>query len=167
MNPSSITGFAYNGRYFGFYNTGTYQGGFCFDAKGEKASLTLFPFYATGGFMDIVQDHLLLQVGTNIVLWNSSATPLVATWRSGILETPMQTWAFLCILARSYAGAVTCNLYGDGILVQSTIVPNNRPFRLNANDKHFQWEIEIITTSEVYEITLAKSAQEMREAGQT
>jgi hypothetical protein len=162
--PTSIQGYAYNGKYFGFFNTGSVQGGFCFDPRGTDGTcLTLFPFYATGGFMDLVQDHLLLQVGTNIVLWNSSATPLTATWRSGVIETPMQTWHSVCVLARSYAGgAVVCNLYGDGLLVWSETVTGNRPFRVPMDDKCFQWEVEIVTTSEVYEITLATSAADMR-----
>jgi hypothetical protein len=167
LSPTSINGFAYNGRYFGFFNTGTVQGGFCFDPHGDQAALTLFPFYATGGFMDIVQDHLLLQVGTNIVLWNSSTTALTGTWRSGIFETPMKTFWGAAVLARSYGGAVTFNLYGDGILIQSVVVPSARAFRVNCDDKHFQWEIEIVTTVEVYEVVLADSAQDMIASGNT
>lgn len=167
LAPASISGFAYNGRYFGFFNTGSVQGGFCFDPKGAQSAFTLFPFYATGGFSDIVQDHMELQVGTNIVLWNSSATPLTATWRSGVIETKMQTFMFVCILARAYAGAVTVNIYGDGVLVDSTAVVDNRPYKINCDDKHFQWEIEVITTVEVYELMLAANAQDMRDMGST
>lgn len=165
LAPTSIQGYSYNGRYFGFFNTGSATGGFCFDPRGNDISLTLFPFYATGGFMDLAQDHLLLQVGANILLWNSSATPLTATWRSGVIETPMQTFAFGCVLARAYGGAVTFKLYGDGILLWTEVVGSSRPFRLPAADKCFQWEIEITTTTEVYEVTVAKSAQDMAQSG--
>lgn len=166
LNPPSIQGYLYNGKYFGFFNTGAVTGGFCFDPHGDQAALTMLPFYATGGFADIVQDHLLLQVGTNIVLWNASATPLTATWRSGVIETKMKTWAFVYVLARSYAGgAVTFNLYGDGSLVSSTVVTSSRPFRVPMDDKHFQWEVEIVTTSEVYEVALCDSAEDVRQSG--
>ena len=166
LNPTSIQGYAYNGKYFGFFNTGTVQGGFCFDPRGNDGTcLTLFPFYATGGFMDLVQDHLLLQVGTNIVLWNASATPLTSTWRSGVIETPPQTWHSACVLARTYGGAVTFKLYGEGNLIWTETVLNNRPFRLPGEDKYFQWEIEISSTTEVYEITLAVSGADMRASG--
>jgi hypothetical protein len=60
---------------------------------------------------------------------------------------------------------VVFNLYGDGVLVNSVTVLDNKPFRVNADDRHFQWEIEIVTTSEVYEVTLARSAADMRSAG--
>jgi hypothetical protein len=166
LNPASIQGYTYNGRYFGFFNTGTVQGGFCFDPRGSDASLTLFPFYATAGFMDLAQDHLLLQVGTNIVLWNASSTPLTATWRSGVIETPMQTHQFACVLAKSYTGGtVTFKLYADGVLIWTEVVGSNRPFRVPGDDKAFQWEIEIVTTTEVYEVVLAKSAEDMASAG--
>ena len=168
LNPTSITGYAYNGKYFGFYNTGSVTGGFCFDPRDRSGTaLVMFPFYATGGFMDINQDHLNLQVGTNILLWNSSATPLTATWRSGVIETKPKTQRMAVVLARAYAGAVVFNLYGDGLLIWSETVLNNRPFTLPASDKCFQWEIEIITTVEVYEVVVAHSAEDMKAAGES
>lgn len=167
LNPSSISGFGYNGKYFGFFDTGSVQGGFCFDPKGDAAALTVFPFYATGGFMDIVQDHLHLQVGTNIVLWNAAGTSLTATWRSGVIETKMQTFMYVNVLSRAYGGAVTCNIYGDGVLVDTRVVPSNRPYKIGCDDKHFQWEIEIITTAEVYEVMMAESAEIMKQLGST
>lgn len=167
LAPTSIQGYAYNGRYFGFFNTGAVTGGFCFDPRGADASLTMFPFYATGGFMDIAQDHLLLQVGTNIVLWNASATPLTATWRSGVIATPPQTMVFAKVLARAYGSAVTLNVYGDGVLVHTGLVADARAFKINGDNKCLTWEIEVITTSEVYEVTLATSADDMRNSGAT
>ena len=190
LAPASISGFAYNGRYFGFYNTGSVQGGFCFDPKAGTGAFTMFPFYATGGFSDIVQDHMFLQVGTNILLWNASATSLTATWRSGIMETPMRTMMFVAVQSKSYGvtsvtydvglynvgpynvgvpttGLVVCNIYGDGQLIDNRIVLSNRPYKINADDKHFQWEIEIVTTSEVVGVVLAENAADMRASGNT
>lgn len=187
LNPASIHGYMYNGRYFGFFNTGTVTGGFCFDPKGAQAALTLFPFYATGGFADIVDDHLLLQVGTNILLWNASGAPLTATWRSGVIETSPQAFKFVRVLTRaasvvpsfynsgaynsgSYSvgaltpGTATCNVYGDGLLIDSSVITDGRPFKINCDDKHFQWEVEIVTTTEVYRATLTTGLQGMRQA---
>jgi hypothetical protein len=166
LNPTSINGFVYNGKYFGFYNTGTVQGGFCFDPKGDKAALTLFPFYATGGFMDIVQDHLLLQVGTDIYLWNAAGTSMTATWRSGVIETMPKTFAFARVLASDYTKTITFNLYGDGVLVDTTTVTSADPFRVEGDDKHIQWEVEVICNGgQVYRVILADSAADMRQAG--
>jgi hypothetical protein len=165
LNPTSIQGYVYNGRYFGFFNTGTVQGGFCFDPRGDDTALTLFPFYATGGFFDIAMDHMLLQVGTNIVLWNSSSTPLTATWRSGIIGTKPMVYRFAQVFARAYAGAVIFNLYADGFLIWTEVVADSRPFSLPCEDKAIQWEIEIITTSEVYEFDMAINLDDLRQAG--
>jgi hypothetical protein len=164
LNPASIQGYVYNGRYFGFFNTGSVQGGFCFDPRGDDAALTMFPFYATGGFFDIAQDHLHLQVGTNIVLWNASGTPLTAVWRSGVIESPLRTFGRARVLARSYAGAVTFKLYGDGLLVWTEVVDGKNEFTLPADDKCRQWEIEITTTVEVYEVILAGDADDLKSA---
>lgn len=166
LNPTSIQGYAYNGKYFGFYNTGIVTGGFCYDPKGGQASLTLFPFNASAGFYDIVQDHLLLQVGTNIVLWNSAGTSLTATWRSGVIGTGWKTWAFGLVMARSYSGTITFKLYGDGFLQDTVTVTDAIPFKLSGNDKCQQWEIEITTTAdEVYEIGLYSSVDDLLQTG--
>jgi outer membrane protein assembly factor BamB len=104
-------------------------------------------------------------VGTNIVLWNSSATSLTATWRSGVIGTPPKVFKFGQVFARAYAGAVTLNLYGDGVLVWSETVDSSKPFKLPCDDKCIQWELEIVTTVEVYELILAESQADLVSAG--
>lgn len=164
LNPRSINGFTYNGRYFGFFDTGEVQGGFCFDPRGAESCLTFFSFYATGGFYDIAQDHLLLQVSSNIVLWNAADQPLTATWRSGVIETPPQTWWGAKVRAADYNETVTFRLYGDGALIWEETVADARTFRLPCDDDCEQWEIEIETTTEVYEVILAQSTADLKAA---
>lgn len=155
--PSSIQGYVYNGKYFGFFNTGSVTGGFCFDARGGDAAFSLFPFNATGGFFDLALDHMHLQVGTNIVLWDASSNYLTATWRSGMFQTQQMSWAFVRVLAASYPGAgfITLKLYGDGILIHTEDVLDDSMFRVPGDDHYKHWEIEIITKVEVYEVAMA------------
>lgn len=164
--PTSIQGYIYNGKYFGFFNTGSSSGGFCFDPRGGRSALSFFNFSATGGFFDLVQDHMHLQVGSSIVLWNSAATSMTSTWHSGIVGLDRAvTFAYAEVLAASYA-SVTFKLYGDGVLVWSQAVLDRRPFRIPGDDAYFQWEVEISTTSEVYEVTLAHNGADLSHAAQ-
>lgn len=165
LNPSSIKGSLYNGRYFGFFNTGAVAGGFCFDPNdATDRALSFFQFNATGAFFDLAQDHLMLQVGTNIVLWNASSTNLNVIWRSGVFDTQECTWAFARVrnVAGDYSGTTKFRLYGDGNLLIEVTATNDEMFRVPGDDHYDQWEIEIESNREVYEVGLATSGKDAR-----
>jgi hypothetical protein len=163
--PSSIQGYVYNGKYFGFYNTGSVTGGFCFDPRDADAALSFFPFAATAGFFDLVQDHMHLQVGTNIVLWNSSATPLIAQWRSGVLLSEGATnWKLAVVRAASYTGSITFKFYIEGVLALTQVVTGPSSFSLPSDSRYHQCEVEIITDTEVFDVVLGMNGDDIKRA---
>lgn len=158
--PSSIHGYYHEGRYHGFYDTGTVQRGFIFDPAQGSASFTFTDTYATAGFADLVQDNLYLKVGTDIVKWSANSTQLSYTWRSAIFETPTPlNFGHAQVSAKTYPA--TFKLYADGVLKHTQTVADNNPFKMPAGYRARYHEIEISGTAEVLSATIAQSVEEL------
>lgn len=129
--PSTMHGYAFDGRYYGFYNTGGTQGGFVYDPGQNDAAFTLLDLYATAGFTDLLQDALYLQVGTTIVKWGAGGTNMTATWKSGATELPAPI-NMACAKVRATSYPVTFRYYSDGVLKHTKTVANDGIFKLPA-----------------------------------
>ena len=159
--PSSIDGYFHDGRYFGFYNNGTTQGGFIFDPAQGTGAFTFIDTYATAGYSDLLQDALYLKVGTNIVKWGAGSTSLSYTWKSAVFEmtTPANPGCAQ-VVARSYPA--TFKLYADGALKHTQTVTNNDPFWLPSGYRARFLEVQIEGTGEVLAVHIASSPQELK-----
>lgn len=159
--PSSIDGYFHDGRYFGFYNNGTTQGGFIFDPAQGTGAFTFIDTYATAGYADPLQDALYLKVGSNIVKWGAGATGQSYTWKSAIFEMTSPTNpACAQVVAKSYP--VTFKLYADGALKHAQTVTNNDPFWLPSGYRARFLEIELSGVGEVLAVHVASSPQELK-----
>lgn len=159
--PSSIDGYFHDGRYFGFYNTGTAQGGFIFDPAQGTGAFTFTDTYATAGFADLLQDALYLKVGANIVKWGAGSTSLSYTWKSAVFEqTALTNPGCAQVVCRSYP--VTFKLYADGALKHTQTVTNNDPFWLPSGYRARFLEVEVSGTGEVLAVHVASSPQELK-----
>lgn len=160
--PSSINGYEYNGRYMGFYNTGSVTGGFILDPKSPTGALTFTDQYATAGYNDPIRDTLYLQIGADIKRWDGNpASALTYDWKSRIEVLPfavIMSWAK--VQAASYP--VTFKLYVDGSLVQTQTVASQEPFRIAQTERGREFEVELTGTSRVKKVCLAQSMAELR-----
>lgn len=159
--PSSIDGYVHDGRYFGFYNNGTKQGGFIFDPAQGNGAFTFIDTYATAGYSDLLQDALYLKVGSNIVKWNADSADMTYTWKSAVFEltTPVNPGCAQ-VVAKAYP--VTFNLYVDYQLKFTKTVTSNNPFWLPSGYRTQYLEFEVTGTSEVLSIQVASSPQELK-----
>lgn len=159
--PSSIDGYFHDGRYFGFYNNGTTQGGFVFDPAQGTGAFTFIDTYATAGYSDLLQDALFLKVGTNIVKWAAGSTSQTYTWKSAVFElTTPSNPGCAQVVARSYPA--TFKLYADGVLKHTQTVTSSNPFWLPAGYRARFLEVEITGTAEVLAVHVASSPQELK-----
>lgn len=160
--PSSIHAYLLDGRYIGFYNTGTVSGGFIFSPADGKDGLVMLDTYATAGYVDPVLDALYLRIGLNIVRWDSHATAMkTMTWRSKVFVAPKpcnMPWAQA--VAASYP--FTMNVYADGVLRRAQTVADDRPFRLPSGFIARDWELEVVGTVEIYSIYIAESMEDLK-----
>lgn len=158
--PSSIHGYVHDGRYIGFYNTGAATGGFIYDPREGDAAFTLIDLYATGGYTDLVQDALYLQVGTNIQRWDAGAGLMSYDWKSRVIEFPYpMMMAFGQVTAAGYP--VTVKVYADGTLLTTKTVSSKAPFALPAKRAR-TFEAEVTGTTEVMSMNFAQSVEELK-----
>lgn len=160
--PSSMHGYYHEGRYHGFYNTGTVQRGFIFDPSQGAGAFTFVDTYATAGYTDLAQDALYLKVGTQIVKWAATTTKLTYTWRSAVFEMPtVVNKACAQVIAKGYP--LTFKLYADGALKHTQTVANADPFWLPSGYRAREYEVELSGSQEIIAVHVADSVQELRQ----
>lgn len=183
FNPSSILGLYHDSMYFGFYDAtslGGVRGGFIFDPRRGSIGYTYDPSlsgigfvmtdsFPTAGYAEPLLDLLYLQVGSSIVVWDStlSNTTMTYQWRSQKFDTREEiNMAYAEVLARDY-NSLTFKLYADIAGTQPTLqytkaVTNRFPFALPSLELSENFQIEFTGHSEVIIVRLAETMEELR-----
>ena len=181
--PSTITGFYWQGRYVGFYNTGSGFGGFIFDPRQGTNALVNLDASALirGGFTDPDNNELYIIIGNKIKKFQGSANNLTYNWKSK--EFPMArhtSMGFAKVDAEAYP--VTLKVYGDGsVIYNATISTSGNAFSVTGTTPSFSatgipeptvrlpasvhktFAFEIETAKIVNEVCLGESIIELKE----
>lgn len=163
LSPESITGFAWEGHYVGFYSTDTESRGFVFDPRGGANSFIDLSFHATAGFTDFENDVLYLVVGGNLVTFGQG-DDLSYTWKTKKFYVPRPI--------NPAVAKVDCDSYGDGVVfrlytggnstpVYSLTVQNGSLFRLPSGYKDNEFEIQLEASVPINEVCVYESAEEI------
>lgn len=158
LKPESILGVCHDGKYFGFYNTGTVTGGFILDPARED--MVFIDTFATAAYSDPKTDTLYLVVNGEIVQWDAGASNMTATYTGKLYDLPYP--ANFCVaevLATAYP--VTFKLYGDGTLRFTKTVTSKEPFWLPSGFLCDSLYISMEMTTEVKRVSLAESIEEL------
>lgn len=161
LKPESISGYFHDGRYFGFYDTGSTQSGFIFDIRDKRAPWSDLGLYATAGFTDEARDKLFLVIGGALKSWNTNAgAPLSFSWKSKQFVLPYDM-NLTCgqILAATYP--VTLKYYADFDLKMTATVNNDDVFRMPPGFRARIVEFELSGSGRVYEAAFATSVSEL------
>ena len=162
LKPSSIVGFLWEGKYLGFYDTGTEQGGFSIDPRDPESGITFYTAHADGGYLDLDEDRLYLSIGGNIVAWDADTTaPATYTWKSKPFHTPRPSNFGACQLL-SDAYPVIVKYYADGRMMHTQSVDDELPFRLPDGFLARKHELQLEGSKTVYELLLAETMGELR-----
>lgn len=154
IKPSSIQGYAWEGKYIGFYDTGAVQAGFVFDPS--TGEFFFHDVYATAGFNDLHRDALYLVIGNELHTWHTGAAKTYR-WRSKRFDLGApSSMAFAVVRAEDYP--VTYRLFKDGALSFEKDVQNRKPFRVPVNRKR-DIEIEIEGSVEVFSLAMASDVK--------
>lgn len=157
--PTSISGYVWEGRYIGFYDTGAVQAGFMFNLTTGK--LTLLDFHATAGYQDLLQDALYLKVGTKLYRFAADADFYTFTWKSKRFNLPRPiNFAWAQVVAKSYP--VEFTFFSDGVSKHVKSVANAAPFRLPSGFLSDHIEFQLVGDDEVYLVHIADSLEELR-----
>jgi hypothetical protein len=160
FKPDSILGVMHDGKYFGFYDNGTQQGGFIIDPSGKEPGFMTTSIFATAAYRDPLLDSLFLVVGDDIVKWGKGS-PLTATWRSKEFTFGRaKSLTVGRVLASNYA-SVTAMIYADGVLKHTQIVTDDQPFRFPGGYKARTYQFDIVTTATVHIAEFASTPIEL------
>lgn len=161
LNPASIRGFSYDGRYIGFYDNGAVQAGFIFDPNDPDAGFTEIDLYATAGWTDDVTGALYLVIGGQIVQWDAGAAMQTYLWRSGIVPAPhFITPGAGQVIAKGYP--VTFRLFANGALRHTRVVADAEGFRLPGGYAAKDFYVEVEGTAEVEEVLVAETMMDLK-----
>ena len=180
--PDTITGFYWQGRYVGFYNTGSGFGGFIFDPRQGLNALTDLDASALirGGFTDPDDNELYLIVGNKLQKFQGAAGSVEYNWKSKDYALPKPTsFGFLKVEAEAYP--VSIKVYGDGsVIYHATISTSGSAFSVTGTTPSFSatditdsmvrlpanlnkvYGFEVISSNVVNEVCLAESVEEIK-----
>ena len=115
--PSTIKGYLWEGKYVGFYSTGSGYGGFVFDPRGETAAFTTLDVSSEvrGAFTDPDDNQLYIIVGSKIKKFQGGSTDQTYNWKSKEFTTTKPlSMGFAKVDAEAFP--VTVKIYADGTL---------------------------------------------------
>lgn len=157
FKPDSIHAYAHEQKYYGFYNTGTTQGGFVYDLV--TGQFTLHDIYATAGYTDMLRDKMFLAfTDRSLKVWGAGSAKTY-TWKSKKFTMPQVT-SFSCAQVEAEAYPVTAKFYSGGTLVHTQTVANRNPFRLPTTPDR-DWEVQLEGSAEVFSMAMATSVEEL------
>ena len=181
--PSTITGFLWEGRYVGFYSTGSGFGGFIYDPRAGANSLVNLDASALirGGFTDPDDSQLYLIIANQIKKFQASGTSLTYNWKSKEFVPPKPTsMGFAKVEAETYP--VRIKVYGDGsVIYNAVIATSGNAFSVTGTTPNFSttsitepivrlpasvhktFAIEVESATVVNEICIGESIDELRE----
>lgn len=109
---------------------------------------------------DLLEDTLYAVVGTDIVpLYAGDPAP--AVWRSKFVilrERPGFAWLRV---NGPFEGSITVKLYGDGVLLDTSVISARDPVRLPPG-RFARWEVQVEGSARATSLRLASTAAELR-----
>lgn len=156
LNPASITGRWYDGKYIALFDGG---GGFILNSQ-EEASFTTFDDVVTASYVDKSTDALYVCIGGVIKKFDAGIAKSY-TWRSKKFQFFGATSPARCrVDADAYP--VTLKVYADGVLLHTEVVANEYVFSLPVPDRRpREIEFELTGTQPIRFLGAAHSAREL------
>jgi hypothetical protein len=184
FRPETVRATYYKGAYYGFTDMAERMGihdgvtvkGFIFDVNedvygagdaGSDSNFTTHDIPAWTTF--ITRDGALyVSYGKEIRRWEGGAEPMFYVWRSQVLsERGYSNYAAARVIGEHHflrqpiGREVQFTLYVDGRVMFTRRIKDSQPFRLPSTRYGLDYEIEIRGFSEVNEVHLATSMQEL------
>lgn len=164
FNPDSILGFYWEGRYVGFYNTGTVAGGFIFNPGDGQASFSHLTAEATAGHYDNRTDQLYLNIGENLVVFSHpDEVALSYTWHSKEFQAPVpMPMAAVRVIGE---GTVTVEVWADNLLVSTDAltIDGYETVRLPPGYRAKEWSVRLQGTANIDQVDLVTAVLELQE----
>ena len=177
LKPETLLGVVYEGRYFGFFDTGSVNSWVekqlgvgetrgCFILDLATRSLTWSTLWVYAALYESEEDTLYLHdYSGDLVEWVPDNAPANAfTWRSKrFYSSVAHNMGAARVEALGYTD-VTFTLYGDGVERYTYAVPDSAAFRLPSGYRAQEWELVVQSTTPVEAVYIASSMSELVES---
>jgi hypothetical protein len=175
LNPSSIHGYYYRGKYVGFYDSGThttltsetgesYPGKGAFILEHGRKVVTFTDEWCDIAYSDTVSGRLYMVRNissiNHLYTFDEGSGNLPFAWTTQPIVTPETHFAVGKIRAKRYP--LTFQLYADNVLKYTKTVTSSAAFRLPGGYRAVKWAVRLSGDSIVDSITLAESMLELR-----
>lgn len=168
IDPTTLHGYFYKDRYFGFYKDAPAvpdldiptTGGFIFDPDNKDVVFT--DQHGTSGYFDQVDGFLYYTTASpnEVYGWDQDVgNDLTYRWRSRVVEARRTNFTAARVQAQAYP--VTFRIFTNGTLKLTKTVQDRRPFRLPSGFTARDWEVEIEGTEEVEGVFFADTMEEL------
>ena len=158
MGPAALLGCMYENKYVGFLDATSGNGGFVYDMKAK--TWNFHNIYVTGAYNDLKNDALYLVQNNELSKWDSG-TALSYIWKSKKFTFP-EPKSFACYRVQAEGYPITTKIYRDGTEIVSLSVTDDSLRRLPAG-LGTDWEFQLEGSTEVYNVQLAQSPQELNQ----
>ena len=164
LNPPSIHGYHYEGRYIFFWQNGGNSGGYVFDGRGDTPMISTLNYYAKAGYNDPVDDALYLVVteggSTTVRKFDAgAASPYIWQSKEVRLEKPINP---SCAIVDAEAYPVAFTLYADGVQKHTQSVTSGSMFRLPAGYMAKEFQFRLTGSNDVNQVLIAESPEEFQ-----
>lgn len=162
LNPETLVGVLYEGLYLGSYEVepGGARKGFAIDIR-EPSGIYFMDQGFQAAYLDKLRDSVYILDGANIKKWDVGAAFMTATFRSRIFSASQEV--DVCageVVARTYPATV--KTYADGVLRNTRVVNDRKPFTLKAGRPAMEWQFEISTAGAVLGANFAPSLRDLK-----
>ena len=160
MDPTTMLAFEWEDQYLCFFGDGSAtKNAFSINPLDPAQGVVYYSDWATSGYKDLDDDVLYLNINDFIVGWDQSGTPRTGVWRSGKqrMRKPVN-FSLARVEAEDYP--VALRIVGDGRYAFETTVQDDEIFRLPADMKATDWNVEVSSKYDVISIMLAQSMKE-------
>ena len=166
IGPETVRGFAWRGKYVGFYGDVDDATGFIFDPREPEKGLILLAGLKVGaGHWDSATDTLWLAVKNGAGGWHvqqfAGGAPLTWVWQSKELLTPADV-SLSCARIESDSWPVQFTLWADGVQKANAAIPDGRSFRLPGGFRARRWQFRLSGTGRVSLAGLWDSMSEVK-----
>lgn len=155
LSPATIKAVVHEGAYMWTCTAGTYM----LDLATLK--LTTLDAAASAFYLDKLSDTVYLATGTTIRAMFAGAAR-TAVWKSKKIKLERPADMKWLQVDSDFGATVTVKVWRDGVLTDTKAVTSRTPVKL-APGKALEWEVEATAAVRLTMVTLASSAEELRQ----
>lgn len=160
LKPETMVAAQYEGAWVATFDAGQGREGIMLDPM-EPGGCFFHTVPFTAAHRDTLTDSLYVLVGQDIRKWDGGPLPMVAEFGTNTRRMPRtMRFGFCQVIGDGFP--VEVSIYGDGELIFTGNVDDDRAFRLPDMGRAQEFRVDVRSSSPVTAVRLAQSSAELR-----